>query len=275
GPHERAAESVAVAPVAHLTELDQAARLVLGHLVASEQRRSGLDVEELRVPLVRGNGLDAEVGSGGSQAVSLLERRVERRGGEIDLVELRRERERQAGAVEQDRHAVHQPEALELEDRGAGCEPERLRLVHRGRTHLAIYDARRGRQPARRRHLRQAHQRIGRLSDGRASDGPAAGGSPRDDAAPLELRQSAPERHAAHAEVLRERALRRERRAGRPPVATDLLRERLLNALVAELEPVEDELVAVGGTHARNYRPARYRNQPDPDRWRDPAPRLP
>jgi hypothetical protein len=57
-----------------------------------------------------------------------------------------------------------------------------------------------------------------------------------------QLVERAAEGHPADAEVLGERAFRREPRAGRPPSALDLLGEGLLDALVAELQPIEGVL---------------------------------
>jgi hypothetical protein len=204
-------EAVAVAPVDHLGHLDRPAGLVLGQLVAAQERSSRLELEELGETLVRGDRLDREARAGSADPVPLLEDRVERHRREVHLAELRRERERDTGAVDEDRHLVHQAQTLELEQRRPGRQTQRVRLVDRGRPDVLGKDPRPRGEAAGGGHLGEAHQLVRRLADPCAGDDPPSARGPGNEACAFELVQGAAQRDPTDAEVLGERPLRRER----------------------------------------------------------------
>ena len=145
-----------------------------------------------------------------------------------------------------------------------GAEAERLGLVDRGRARATLEHARARREAARGRHLREAHEHVRRLADGRGRHDPPV---PERATTPrrCQLGERAPERHAAHPEVLGERPFRRQPRAGRTPSALDLVRELFLDVLVAELETIERVLARIRPgrrRHAGHDRPFAGRREP-------------
>jgi hypothetical protein len=108
-------EPVAVAPVRHLAELDLTPGSVLRLLLAPEQRFPGLQTQQARAATIGGDRLDREARPRRTHPVPLFEDLVQRRLREIDLVEPRGQGQGDPGAVDQDRHAVHRSQPLELE----------------------------------------------------------------------------------------------------------------------------------------------------------------
>ena len=119
-----------------------------------------------------------------------------------------------------------------------GAEAEGLGLVDRGRARATFEHARARREPARGRHLREAHERVRRLADAadatthpapRARDHPgrASSASARRSVTRLTPKCSASARSGG------------SREPGGPPPALDLVRELVLDRLVAQLEPIE------------------------------------
>ena len=76
--------------------------------------------------------------------------------------------------------------------------------------------------------------------------------------------ERSPQGHAADAEVFREGALGRQTGPRRSPSALDLVGERLLNTLVAELEIVEGPVR--GRRHVGHHRPISHQVRPRSDR---------
>jgi hypothetical protein len=230
-----------------------------------------LEPEQLRPPRVGRGRLDGEPCARRPHAEAILQGAVQRRLVQVRVLDARRDRQRDPRAVDQDRHVVHRSEPFELEQRRAGRQAERLGLVERRGAHLSFEDvSARRRARARRPSPRSSSARSAARSSRRSRPASRCR-CERDDAAVRELVQRAAKRHAAHAEVLRERALRRQSRPRRPAAALDLVRERLLHPLVAELQIVQGPVRR--RRHAGHYRPMPHHVRPDDRPWLDVASR--
>src|SRR2546427_3867619 len=91
---ERRAEAVPVSPVHHLAELDLSAGVILGLLLAAEQRLARLETEQPGTSVVGRYGLHRETGPRRAQRVAFLEHSVQGCLVVRQLVEARRERQR-------------------------------------------------------------------------------------------------------------------------------------------------------------------------------------